>query len=316
MKRVISSVLFLIFIITIFSDPIETNGAPNPANPRPPSINIVLYDYDIEIETGPVRSGHEEVIGNITVVRPSEARMDTVFIELYLNKRAEELDIIMTPSSFEFPGGEGHSMSIEFTLKFDVNPMKVSSYLNGFFWIEGYWYYEMYAEGGDVPGTSGEVFIIPYTRTEAALAEDRDTSMVSVGSWKEYGIVVENHGNAQIQILVEIKEPPEDIEYYIDKPKITLNQRESATSYLRIRQAEGEGRTNRIKVTFTTKLIEEKEVDSVEITLKTEGEKDSFFHEYWPLLVLIAFVLLNTAIVVFIIGKKGVKKKKMKKNKV
>jgi len=287
-----------LILIAALSNSINADIPIDPVDPRPPSINIFLYEPEFEIGTGPGYSGHGEITGNISMVKPSEARMESVFIILNVHKHEEDLGITLNPASFEFPGNGELAMSLNFTVEIDVDPMKISSYINGFFWIDGYWYYERYPEGGELGGISGDVFIIPFTKTVANLSEGEDLSDVPVGSWRTVGIEVENHGNAQIQISVEIEDPPDDIEYYIETPKLTLNQGDSDTAYIRIRQVEGGGRNNRVKVLLSTKVQVVKETDEVEIVIETKEDGGALLRDHWYVFILVLFIILLSIVLI------------------
>lgn len=289
-----------LILISVLSNSINADRPVDPVDPRPPSINIFLYEPEFEIGTGPGYSGHGEITGNITLVKPSEARMESVFIELNVHKHEEDLGIILNPASFEFPGNGELTMSQNFSVEIDVDPMKISSYINGFFWIDGYWYYERYPEGGELGGISGEVFIIPFTKTVANLSVSEDLTDVPLGSWRTVGIEVENQGNVQIQISVLIENPPDDVEYYIETPKLTLNQGDSDTAYIRIRQIEGGGRTNRIKVLLSTKVQVERETDEVEIVIETKEDKGALLRNHWYVFILVPFIILMSIVLIIL----------------
>ncbi|MGA1873289.1 MAG: hypothetical protein ACMUHY_06415 [Thermoplasmatota archaeon] len=289
-----SLVTLATILLTFTLVPIDQ--AESKIGPEEPDIIITMPPDHIKIRTGPGMSGVTKIDVPITIIKPIEAQGDTVTVDLWYIRQEDDLGISMMPDTLVFPANGNRTMDFVVEMEFSYDPMNRTSYINGYFQIEGNWRYENLAGNGRVIPESGIVDIVPFLRTEADPTVDSSSVTADVGEWMNIWIAVNNNGNAQVHITVSVAEVPKDVELYIDTPTLTINPFGHEMAKLKVRQESGKGRDIDITVRLKTKYLTETETDEVTVELHTETDGNPMFGSTSLIISVLSAIFLGLMI--------------------
>jgi len=102
------------------------------------------------------------------------------------------------------------------------------------------WEYEQTAQASDRPEYHWtKVYVPPYGYIGVSSIFTFDTILVDVGDWYELTLDIENLGNVDAEITLEVLNIPDDVEFTLSEYSFRLNSHRSKIVYGRLNQKKG-----------------------------------------------------------------------------
>ncbi len=282
-------------VILISLLPIINGEAPQKPMAGDPNITIELDQPEQSVDVEPGDDGVLRFTGTIYCeLPPTTPPGQYCVVQLQADAGGWPTSV---PPAFTFDRTHEEE---QFSLTIQV-PIETSQRTQGQITVSGRWSYTPGAGGGTIPPVTGIITINGYSRP--LLESNTKNNTFPVGKWVEVPIRVENDGNLNDNIELEITHVPEGLEAYLLTDEVMVPEKQAKVIMMKVRQSTGSPKVHKVEVSGKGMNGGRKDQDQHTVVLESRASARSIFTT--PYIVIpFAIVLLAIGFIGFIIYKK------------